>query len=79
MGQARPILEAKSNEAAFTAAGADGDPFLETWASSLLREAGRSAAWQMTGPALPDEAKAKPVDIHLCNGGSVGSRRRLRE
>ena len=26
----------------------------------------------MTGPALPDEAKAKPVDIHLSNGGSVG-------
>ena len=71
-GKLVPILDAKSNAEAFTAAGAETDPFLATWASSLLRDAGRPAAWQMTGPALPDEARAKPVDIHLSNGGSVG-------
>ncbi len=64
--------KAASNAEAFTAAGADADPFLDTWASSLLRDGRGPAAWQMTGPALPDEAKAKPVDIQLSNGGSVG-------
>jgi hypothetical protein len=65
-----PILEATSNEAAFTAAGADGDPFLDSWASSYLREPGRGAAWEITGPGVPQN-KARPTDIHLTNGGSV--------
>ena len=68
----KPILEAKSNGEAFKAAGATADAFLDTWASSLLRDGRGPAAWQMTGPALPDEARAKPVEIHLSNGGSVG-------
>ena len=69
-GKLRSILEAKSNAEAFTAAGADADPFLDSWASSHLDDESRGAPWDMTGPAVPD-AKAKPADIFLSNGGSV--------
>lgn len=61
-GKLVPVLDAKSNTDAFTAAGADADPFLDTWASSLLRDGGRPAAWNMTGPAQKGAAfTARPT------------------
>lgn len=66
-----PILSATSNEDAFKAALADGDPFLDTWASSLLDDPARGVPWSLTGPAKPPVGKSKPTEIHLGNGGSV--------
>ena len=65
------VLQAKDNEAAFAAAGANTDPFLDSWASSLLDGTGRQQPWTLTGPAKPSAAKVKPGEIHLSNGGSV--------
>ena len=65
------VLDAKSNESAFKAAGAEGDPFLDSWASSYLRDPSRGAPWEVSGPGVPSGTNAKPTDIHLSNGGSV--------
>jgi hypothetical protein len=65
-----PVLEAKSNTDAFTAAGADADAFLDSWASSYLADPGRGMPWNMTGPAIPQD-KAQPVAISLPNGASI--------
>ena len=67
-----PVLQEGSNEAAFAASGASADPFLETWASSLLDDSARGQQWSLTGPAKPPPGKSKPADLHLANGGSVG-------
>jgi hypothetical protein len=70
-GKLVPILQEKTNATAFTAAGADADAFLDTWASGFLRDGARQAAWEITGPAVTTNV-AVPTDIRLSNGGSVG-------
>ena len=71
-GKLVPILEATSNAAAFVSAGADADPFLDSWASSYLRDPTRGAPWEIAGPAAPgDTVRATPTVIQLSNGGSA--------
>jgi hypothetical protein len=66
-----PILQATTSQAAFTAAGADGDAFLDSWASGYLRDASRGAPWEITGPEVTTN-KATPKAIDVNNGGSAG-------
>lgn len=69
-GKLAPILEAPDNQAAFTASGADADPFLSRWASGFLRDESRGDAWQISGPGVTDDYVI-PTGLHLSNDGSL--------
>jgi len=58
-----PVLDASAdNVAAFNAAGAASDAFLDSWASGYFREPLYGKAWDMTGPGLPAETvPVRPV------------------
>jgi hypothetical protein len=64
-----PVLTAETNAEAFNAGGANVDPFLDTWASSLLNDGGRGPAWDMVGPALPSTTPV-PSAIGVPNDAS---------
>jgi hypothetical protein len=64
-----PVLEATTNTAAFDAGGANADPYLDSWASSLLNDDSRAPGWDMRGPALPPKTPAPPT-ISVPNGAS---------
>jgi hypothetical protein len=58
------VLKANGSNAIFTAAGANTDKFLYSWASSLVDGAGGGPAWHLTAPvAVPAGQGVKPTDI----------------
>lgn len=65
-----PMLEAKDDESAFRAAGADQDRFLYVWASGYLRDPSRGQAWDIVGPGVTAD-RASPAQGQVGNGGSV--------
>ncbi len=66
----KDMLDAKDSASAFTAAHADGDPFLDQWASGFLRDASRGQAWDISGPGVTED-RADPVPIMLTNDFEV--------
>ena len=66
----KDMLDAKDNTTAFAAAHADGDAFLDQWASGFLRDASRGQAWDITGPGVTQD-RADPVPIMLTNDFEV--------
>ncbi|HEX8026384.1 MAG TPA: hypothetical protein VF484_09270, partial [Candidatus Limnocylindrales bacterium] len=50
------IFNAVDTAPAFQDSGAGGDAFMDSWASSHLRDAGRGAAWDATGPSITGDA-----------------------
>ena len=54
----------------FNQAGANNDPFLDSWASSVLRDPSRSRAWDTTGPDITDTSFSPPSFV-LKDKGSV--------
>jgi hypothetical protein len=63
-----PAIFAAPDEAArFVAAGASTDAFLDTWASGTLRDPGRGAAWDTTGPGITASA-VSPEPVSIGNG-----------
>lgn len=53
----RPMLEAGTNSmAAYLAAGADGEAFVDSWASGVLRDGASGSAWNTTGPGITQSA-----------------------
>ncbi len=65
------MLKANGSHAAFTASGADADPFLDRWASELLRDPGRGDPWEIAGPTVPSGVSVIPTGIQIGNGGSI--------
>lgn len=63
-------LQAPDSTSAFAAAGADQDPFLDSWASGFLRDPGRGDPWEVSGPAVTSD-KPPAGGIQLNNGGSI--------
>jgi hypothetical protein len=58
-----PVLtQGGDNAAAFEAAGASSEKFLDTWASGWFRQPSYGTAWDMTGPGL---APGQPADVPL--------------
>ena len=66
----KDMLDAKDNATAFAAAHADGDAFLDQWASGFLRDTSRGQAWDISGPGVTDD-RADPVPIMLTNDFEV--------
>ena len=66
----KDMLDAKDNATAFQAAGAEGDAFLDRWASGFLRDPSRGDAWDISGPGVTDD-RADPVPIMLTNDFTV--------
>jgi hypothetical protein len=65
-----PMLQASGNAAAFQAAGANGDAFLNDWASGFLRKPDRGSAWDIVGANVTSDAG--PVSVmDVPNGGSA--------
>jgi hypothetical protein len=67
---------AKSNDGNLAAYGAAtavaGPATLETWASSLVRDATRAPEWDSEGPGLPLSARTTPDDLGvLANDGEI--------
>lgn len=66
----RPMLEAGTNSlAAYLAAGADSEAFVDSWASGVIRLGGAGTAWNTTGPGITQSAYS-PV-VHDVGDGSV--------
>jgi hypothetical protein len=65
-----PVVLAKTNAAAFAAANADKDPFLNAWASGYARDAGRGSPWDISGPGVTSD-KAAPTPLSVPDGGSA--------
>jgi hypothetical protein len=67
-GALRPILAEGTNSlAAYRAAGADTEAFVDTWASSVLRDVG---AWNTDGPGITSSAYKPGVAI-VSNGADL--------
>jgi hypothetical protein len=64
------MLQASGNAAAFQAAGANGDAFLNAWASGFLRKPERGTAWDIVGANVTDDAGPVSV-IEVPDGASV--------
>jgi hypothetical protein len=62
------IFRSGNSPAAFLAAGANSDGFLDSWASGVLRQPARGGAWDTTGPSITDDA-ATPHAITIANSG----------
>ena len=68
----RPMWDVGTNAGAlFDASGANRDDFLYSWASSVLRQADRSAAWDTTGPDIPAGVAYQPVTLSLGDGDKL--------
>lgn len=66
----RPMLEAGTNSmAAYLAAGADSEAFVDSWASGVLREGSPGSAWNTTGPGITQNAYT-PVTYGVGDGSS---------
>ena len=65
-----PILLANDNSAAFVAAGADQDSFLDIWSSGYAREATRGTPWDITGPGVTG-TRASRTPLQVAAGASV--------
>jgi hypothetical protein len=48
------------HEAAFEAAGAKSEDFIDSWASGVVRQPARGSAWDTTGPAITPDAFVPP-------------------
>ena len=61
------------NILAFKQAKADSGAFLDSWASSVMRQPNRSRAWDTTGPGIPpaDEVSFVPPWFGLADGSSI--------
>jgi len=67
----RPMWDAGSdNIAIFDAASADRQSFLDSWASSVLRQPSRGVAWTTDGPGITDSAY-QPNIFNLDDGSKV--------
>ena len=56
-----------TNEAAWTASGAEADAFLDSWSSGWFRDPARGVDWDMTGPGIPP-SEATPGQLSVGNG-----------
>jgi hypothetical protein len=63
-----PVLTAKDNVAAFTAAGGASDFFLDQWGSTYARDAGRGTAWDIIGAGAPAFIKPAPNQMSAADG-----------
>jgi hypothetical protein len=66
-----PMLEADDNLARFKVSGADGDPFLDSWASGYFRDPGIGAAWEFEGPGLEAGTGPTPKSLSATNGNAT--------
>ena len=64
-----PVLQATTSPDAFNTGGANADPYLDSWAASLLNDASRPPAWHMEGPSLPPKTPDPPA-VSVPNGAS---------
>lgn len=62
------LTNGADNAAAFMAAGASSDEFLDTWASGYFREPTYGKAWDLTGPSLPPQPADVPVKMAVDDG-----------
>ena len=58
------------NFALYEAARAKEEPFIDSWASSVIRDAGRGDAWTTNGPGITED-RYSPPGFGLAGGGSV--------
>lgn len=68
-----PIMHAKANAAAFQAASADSDPFLDRWAAGYLRDGSSGDPWDITESGATSDHPL-PTNVHLPNGAFVADR-----
>jgi hypothetical protein len=65
-----PIIQAKNSVAAFVAAGATQDAFLDRWSSGYARDALRGAPWDIVGPGVTSD-RAKGNALPVADGASA--------
>ena len=66
----RPVWATAGTAAAFAAAGANSDAFLDTWGSGYVRNTALGAAWDTTGPGITPTA-FNPTAIAVPAMGAV--------
>ncbi len=67
----RPMLEAGTNSlAAYLAAGADRETFVDSWASGVIRQGAPGSAWNTTGPGITQSAYS-PVRHDVGDGSEI--------
>ena len=66
----RPMIEADTDLARYLAAKADAESFVDSWASSVLRDEPLGSPWNTTGPGITDTAYKPGVQV-VNNGTNI--------